>query len=262
MMINPDSLPQVSVIITTYNYAHFLSRAVESVLHQTYKNFEIIVIDDGSTDDTQSVVKAGWGVQYFYQENKGLAAARNAGIKKSKGTYLVFLDADDWLEKDALMQNVLLIQDKPNVAFVSGNYYLLRVENNVLEAVCASVTGNHYVRLLQGNYIGMHAAVMFQRWVFDKIRYNEALKACEDYDLYLNIARQYKVLHHQAFIATYYFHGSGLSHNYKIMMDAITTVMKKQAPFIKSLEEKIAYAEGLEQWKDYYALLKKENVNV
>ncbi len=255
-----DAGPLVSIVITTYNYGRFLARAIRSVLGQTYKNFEIIIIDDGSTDDAQSFIEEHWGVQYFYQQNRGLPAARNAGIEKCKGDYIVFLDADDWLEKDALMIHLSIIKDKPEVAFISGNYYLLRVESNKTEPVSASVSGNYYVRLLQSNYIGMHAAVMFRRSVFNKLRYDESLKACEDYDLYLNIASLHPVIHHQAFIATYYFHNSGLSHNYKIMMDSIIAVMKKQAPYIKTDEQRNAYAKGLEQWKEYYALLKKEKV--
>lgn len=251
----PDKLPLVSVIITTYNYAHFLSKAIKSVVNQTYKNFEIIVIDDGSEDDAASVVKSFECVQYYYQENKGLSAARNKGFKKSKGNYLVFLDADDWLEPDALQQNLSVIMNKPGVAFVSGNYYFLRAETNKLDGVCSYITRNHYTHLLRRNYIGMHAAVMFQRWVFKEFKYDEDLRACEDYDLYLHVARKYPVMHHQQFIATYYFHTSGLSHNYKAMMDSINIVMKKQASFIRTHEERLAYQEGLQQWKSYYGFM-------
>ena len=76
MMNATENLPLISVIITTYNYANFLPRAVESVLNQTYRNFEIIIVDDGSTDDTILIIKESWRAKYFYQENKGLAAAR------------------------------------------------------------------------------------------------------------------------------------------------------------------------------------------
>ena len=148
--------------------------------------------------------------------------------------YFVFLDADDWLETNALQQNYHVIKNKPMIAFVSGNHYFLRAEINKLYHVSVSVTDNHYTRLLQSNYIGMHAAVMFQRWVFNEFQYDESLRACEDYDLYLNIARKYPVLHHEKFIATYYFHDAGLSHKYKIMMNSVNAVIKKQVPYIKS----------------------------
>ncbi len=255
MINSTDNLPLISVIITTYNYARFLPKAVESVVKQTYRNVEIIIIDDGSTDNTKSVIKESWQARYFYGENKGIAAARNVGIEQAKGDYLLFLDADDWLETDALEQNFFVIKTNPDVAFVSGNYYFLRAENNTPHPVSVSVADHHYKRLLQSNYIGMLAAVMFQKWVFTNIKFDETLKACEDYDLYLTIARNHPVIHHQKFIATYYFHSSSLSHNYKAMMDTITAVMKKQAPYIHSAEEEQAYNEGLQQWKEYDQLL-------
>ena len=249
--------PLISIIIPTFNAADFLPKAIESVMHQTYTNFEIIVIDDGSTDNTRLIMQKNTVVKYFYQENKGFSSARNAGTQKSKGDYLVFLDADDWLEKNGLEQNFSVIKNKPDIAFVSGNYYLLRAQSNQLETITATVIDNHFTRLLQSNYIGMHAAVMFQRWVFQKIRYDETLRACEDYDLYLTITRRYPVIHHQKFIATYYFHPSGLSHNYKLMMDSITTVIKKRRLFLRSSKEKSAYLEGLQQWKQYYQLMQQ-----
>ena len=251
----PENLPLISIVIPTYNYAAFLPKALASVFNQTYYNFEIIIIDDGSDDDTRSIIPDLPQVKYYHQENKGLAAARNAGIKKAEGAYLVFLDADDWLEKDALQENLLAKKNKTDVAFVSGNYYLWHALENKREPICASIEDHHYKHLLRRNYIGMHAAVMFQHWVFKEFQYDENLRACEDYDLYLNIARKYPVIHHQKFIANYYFHASGLSHNYHLMMNSVFAVIKKQEPYIQSAEEKIAYFKGLQQWQDYHSLL-------
>lgn len=254
-MADLSALPLVSVIITAYNYVGYLPRAIKSALTQTYTNIELIVIDDGSTDATASLMDTYPSVQYIYQDNKGLPSARNNGIKHALGKYLVFLDADDWLQPDAIENNLALIHQHPHLAFVSGNYFLLRAETGILEEVVASVSENHYLELLQRNYIGMHAAVMFSDWVLQKIQYDESLAGCEDYDLYLRIARQYPVAHHPKFIATYYFHEKGLSHDYKIMMEAMITVMKKQAACIQSPPEKAAYQVGLQQWKDYHSML-------
>lgn len=255
IMAELSSSPLVSVIISTYNYAYYLQRSIKSILTQTYANIELIVIDDGSTDATASLMDTYSSVQYVYQDNKGLSSARNNGIRRARGKYLVFLDADDWLQPDAIENNMAVFPQHPHIAFVSGNYFLLRAETGILEEVVASVSENHYMELLQRNYIGMHAAVMFSDWVLQKMQYDESLAACEDYDLYLRIARQYPVAHHQKFIATYYFHENGLSHNYKIMMDAIITVMKKQETCIESPLEKVAYQVGLQQWKDYHSML-------
>lgn len=263
MQLTGESLPLVSVIITTYNYAIYLPKAIDSVLKQSYQNTEVIIIDDGSADDAASVIPKHESVKYFYQENQGISAARNNGISKSKGDYIIFLDADDWLEPNAIKDNLDVLINKPGVAFVSGNYYFYRAEECQCESITVDVTHDHYIRLLQNNYIGMLATVLFQRWVLDEIRFDTNLKACEDYDLYLNIARKYPVLHQQKFIATYYFHNKGLSHNYQWMMDSVTNVMYKQAPYVQTAAEKKAYETGLEQWKDYYALLTgKHMINI
>ena len=87
----------VSVVITCYNQAHFLREAIESILAQSYSNHEIIVVDDGSTDNTPQIAKSYSTLRYVYQQNQGLAAARNTGLRESRGEFVVFLDADDRL---------------------------------------------------------------------------------------------------------------------------------------------------------------------
>src|SRR5688500_18999403 len=99
------SFPLVSVIITCYNHAHYLPVAIDSVMMQGYPNREIIVVDDGSSDNTRQVAANYPDVKYIFQNNSGLSAARNTGIKNSCGELLLFLDADDWLYDDALKTN-------------------------------------------------------------------------------------------------------------------------------------------------------------
>src|SRR5215210_7397761 len=112
----------VSVVIPCYNQAHFLDEAIESVLSQSYTNFEVIVVDDGSTDTTSEVASghADAGVRLFRQENRGLAGARNRGLAESKGEYVVFLDSDDRLLGEALAVGVRELKSHPGCAFVAG----------------------------------------------------------------------------------------------------------------------------------------------
>ena len=112
--------PLVSVIIPCYNHGRYLANAIESVLTQNYDRIEIIVIDDGSVDDTAMVAKKYDQVIYYYQTNQGLSASRNRGIELSKGDFIVFLDADDWLLPNAIQLNLQKLQQHPEAALVSG----------------------------------------------------------------------------------------------------------------------------------------------
>ena len=114
VLIKNDDL--VSVIIPSYNHGNFLSRAIDSVLSQTYRNVEIIVVDDGSSDNTKQVAESFPHVVYVYQHNQGLSAARNTGIDHSKGKYLLFLDADDWLSVDAIKKDLDILIEHPEAA--------------------------------------------------------------------------------------------------------------------------------------------------
>src|SRR5690348_130160 len=112
----------VSVVITTYNHARFLGEAIESVLAQTVPPFEVIVVDDGSTDDPAAVVRRYPQLRLIRQRNQGLAAARNTGWRASGGSYLVFLDADDRLLPNALAANLRRLAEWPECAFAYGAY--------------------------------------------------------------------------------------------------------------------------------------------
>jgi glycosyltransferase involved in cell wall biosynthesis len=114
--------PSVSVVIATYNRSSLLIRAIESVLKQTYKDFEIIVIDDGSTDQTREVVAAYSGrVAYFYQDNAGLSAVRNRGIQEAKGRWIAWLDDDDQWHPNKLSIQVDKIKQLPEPGFLWCN---------------------------------------------------------------------------------------------------------------------------------------------
>lgn len=247
--------PIVSVIITCYNHGRFLGDAIRSVLKQTYRNLEILVVDDGSTDNTAEVVLSFADVNYVYQPNAGLSAARNKGIDKSRGSFLVFLDADDWLYPDAIRTNLQYLQQNSRCAFVSGwhdkvnewGYPLEDQEDQVVVDDC------HYIGFLWGNYIGMHATVMYQRWAFNEFRFDTTLRACEDYDMYFKISRKYRVGSHNKKLAAYRIHGNNMSSNVSMMLKNVLKVCNRQKPLLKNQAEWDAYHQGLKIWSDYYS---------
>ncbi|WP_461490005.1 glycosyltransferase [Pontibacter sp. HJ8] len=244
--------PLISVVIPCYNHGRLLQKAIDSVRQQTYANTEIIVIDDGSTDNTKEVAQQNPEVTYIFQSNQGLSAARNTGIRHSKGEFLAFLDADDYLYEGALATNLAYISKNPELAFVSGSHDKIYTASGEVQPVVKTVPTEHYLNLLKGNYIGMHATVLYRRWVFDDLLFDTSLKACEDYDLYLKIARKHPVLHHANRIAAYCLHGANMSNNIPLMLSTALRVLERQHKFLQNTTEAAAYAEGLKLWKAYY----------
>ncbi|MGY2134536.1 glycosyltransferase [Hymenobacter sp. HD11105] len=245
--------PLVTIIIPCYNHGTYLPDALASIWQQHYPALEVIVVDDGSTDTTRQVVAAYPSVTYLHQPNQGLSAARNTGVARSTGQCLVFLDADDWLLPDALRTNVVYLQRNPALAFVSGGHDKVFVATGVTQAETHAVTSDHYRHLLQGNYIGMHATVMYQRWVFDEFAYDTTLRAVEDYDLYLRVAREYPVAHHTRRVAAYRRHASNMSGNIPLMLSTVLLVLRRQRQQLRSPAERQAYARGQRVWQDYYS---------
>lgn len=117
---------KISVVIPAYNAENYIKKTLNSVLNQTYNNYEIIVIDDGSKDSTKKIVNeiTDSRIKYFYQENQGVSTARNEGVKKSNGEYIAFLDSDDFWKKEFLEECIEAIKKYPNI-----NLFCTRIQN-------------------------------------------------------------------------------------------------------------------------------------
>lgn len=185
-------MPQVSVVIPSYNLAEYLGQAIQSVLDQTYSNLEAIVVDDGSTDNTRQVASAfdDPRVRYVYQENIGPAGARNAGIRVSQGEYLVFLDADDLLLPWKLEVQVRALDSNPKRGLVGGGYQFLDESGSVLCQV-ESWKGNHSLTTrdwLLGCPFVVHAVLIRRHWVEAVGAFDMSLSGGADYDFWLRLA--------------------------------------------------------------------------
>jgi len=254
-MITQHTAGLVSVIIPTYNHGKYLLEALESIWSQKYPLVEVIIVDDGSIDNTKQIIASITDVKYIYQNNQGLSAARNIGITNSNGEYFIFLDADDWLLPDSITTNVSYLKRDESLAFVSGAHDKIFVETGRSEEEAQVIRQQHYLHFLQGNYIGMHATVMYRSWVFKEFLYDINLRACEDYDLYFKISRKFPVLHHTTKIAAYRIHGSNMSGNIPMMLRTVLMVLDRQKAFLQSASEKAAFVNGHKVWKNYYCLL-------
>lgn len=196
-------MPKVSVILTTYNRAStgFLEQAIESVLNQTFKDFELLIVDDGSTDNTKEVCRKYLSyerVKYIYQKNRGLAGARNIGIKKSLGKYICFLDDDDVWLPEKLATQISFIENLDDPKFGLCHTALKLIDQNgkeTGEVQSHDASGYIFEELLCENIVDGPSSVLIPKFVFDDIGlFDENFGSfVEDYYMWLNIAKKYNV---------------------------------------------------------------------
>ncbi|OQX17957.1 MAG: hypothetical protein BWK75_07040 [Candidatus Altiarchaeales archaeon A3] len=188
--------PVVSVVIPTYNKVRYLKEAIESVLNQTYLNRDVIVVDDGSTDNTAEIVKSfnDPRIIYSWHENKGAAAARNTGIKNAHGKYVAFIDSDDLWLKEKLEKQVDFMEKNPDIGLLGTGSYEITDEGKIWSKKIFP-TDN---KILQKDLIKynpfIQTSIMAKREVFDKAGlYDKTFQESEDYELWLRIAKYYKI---------------------------------------------------------------------
>jgi len=244
----------VSVVIPCYNHGRFLGEAIQSVLDQSHEPKEVIVVDDGSIDDTATVA-ARYGVRYVFQRNQGLSAARNRGIRESRGASLVFLDADDRLLPGALAAGLACLHAHAECAFVYGGYRHIAEDGSIGSAQhSAPAEPDAYLALLRYNHIGMHATVMYRRRVFDLVGdFDTRLRAVEDYELYLRIARRFPIRRHDQMVAEYRKYGASLSDDPVLMLRSILEVLRREEPYVADRHAHLqALREGLQGNRAWY----------
>lgn len=244
----------IAVVVTTYNHAHFLREAIDSALGQTRRPDEIIVVDDGSLDNPSAAVAAYKDVRLIKQSNKGLAAARNTGMLAARSRYIAFLDADDRLLPTALEAGLDCIAAAPDSAFVYGGYRNVDHEWVPSDQAYQPISEHPYRDFLTGNVIGMHATVLYRRDILAAAGgFDETLRRCEDYEVYLRLSHEHPVASHPAIIADYRHHGQNMSLDTAGMLDAALAVLDRHKK--TSNNDKLdysAYRKGRLVWQRYY----------
>ncbi len=223
-----SELRLVTVVIPCYNQADFLGEAIRSALDQNYARLEVIVVDDGSTDETAEVAGRYPRVVCERQANRGLAAARNRGLEGSRGEYVVFLDADDRLAAGALRVGADTLDSRPDCAFVYGNVKLIDANGSlILYPPGVNIERDHYLELLRHNHIWSPGAVMYRRSVFDGIGlFDPGVNASADYDLNLRIAKNFPIFCHGEVVLEYRKHGSNMTRNFADMLKTSMAVRR------------------------------------
>ncbi len=232
----------VSVIIPTYNYGRFLRDAIDSALAQTYRPIEVIVVDDGSTDDTPQVLATyGERIRVIRQDNRGVGAARNSGAAAARGEYLAFLDSDDILKPQSLEREIARFVADPSLGLVhcaaesvDGDGKLLSVSLNGMEGWVATE-----LLRLDREVIGTPGSgIMVPKRVAAEIGgYDESLQPSEDWDFCYRIAVRYRAGYIREPLLTYRLHGGGLHLNVGRMEISMLRALEKAFldPTVQSL---------------------------
>ena len=197
-----ENKPLVSVITPVYNGGDYIGQAIENVLSQDYPNFELIIIDDGSTDNTKEVVLRydDKRIRYLHQENNGVSSARNLGIRHSHGQYIIPLDADDMMASTSITKHLQEFDKHPEADLVYSDVLLIDENNKPLRIMKKPEYGNRK-HLIRDLFRAGHPIVPFRlgirRRVFDKIGfYDEKLLVGEDYDMMRRLVKAGLNVHH------------------------------------------------------------------
>lgn len=228
----------ISVIIPTYNCAKYLAEAIGSVSRQNFRDFEVIIIDDGSTDNTKEVVECctqslNNEIKFISQENKGLACARNAGIHAAAGKYIALLDADDMWLPNRLKEGVSLLEQQREIGLAHSNITFISENGNCLNTPDRNkhfLTGYIFEYLLLRKAHISCPTVLVRRECFKHLGlFDENLTrlGCEDRELWLRLSRKYKIAYIDKVLAYYRLRKDSMSKNTEKMLEARYYVVNK-----------------------------------
>jgi len=221
----------VSIIIPVYNGEAYIGQAIESIKSQTYKDIEIIVVDDGSEDGTGSIVKGYEGITYIQQTNSGPSAARNRGMVASRGDYIAFLDCDDIYREDKIEKQVKALEQDMDAYIVYNDCRVVDKELNYINTLRSEgvydSTKDFLSILLFRQIIPIPASIMLRRNCFEEgLLYDEKYKHAEDYDYVLRLAQRYKFAYIPEPLYIYRRHESNLTNAHSLQQEREISVLR------------------------------------
>ena len=235
--------PLISVIIPFYKNVGWLEEAVKSVYAQTYNNYEILLINDGSKESIDELLVEFPEIHYFYQENKGAGSARNKGISEAKGKYIAFLDSDDLWLPDKLWEQVRFMENHPGLMWAHCSYRTFgNGEENEIHA--NTVEGNMFPKCLVSCRIAT-PCVIINRQVFvdsERLRFNEKMRYGQDFYLWILLCKQYSLGFQESILSQVRMRGSNAAKQAYVMLKAKS-----------ELREELLTTEGFE-WKKLPAM--------
>ncbi|MEM9907315.1 MAG: glycosyltransferase family A protein [Cyanobacteria bacterium P01_D01_bin.44] len=224
-------MPKVSVIIPAYNSMAFLPETLDSVLTQTFADFEVLIVNDGSTDQLVEWASglSDHRVRLINQANQGCAIARNTGILSSRGAYIAFLDADDIWEPTKLEKQVAILESSPNIGLV--NTWISNIDaqgDRVGKLSGSDAEGYVWESVIEDNPIMCGSIPMIRRQCFERVGlFDQSLRSAEDWDMWIRIAEKYEFAVVKGPLVRYRVHAHSKSHNLQLHLQSRLKVIEK-----------------------------------
>ena len=245
--VNATPTPLVSVIIPTYNYGHLIQETLDCLVRQTYQNWEAIVVDDGSTDNTKEIIEIFGSkenrIHYFYKENSGLAAARNTGLKAARGDFVQFLDADDLISEQKLELQVAYMINTAgcDISYSQSRYFQHSSPQKYFHHLdltdrrwMPEVSGNQDTvlkSLILTNLMTVNSALVRQSLIYrHNLKFNTAMRYLEDWDFWIQCALKnatFNFLPDDRALALVRVHQVSMSTN-RVQMKTFEIAMRKE----------------------------------
>ena len=240
-------MPKVSVIIPTHNRANYLPAAIQSVLEQTFQDFELIVVDDASSDNTAAVVKSFTDSRISFSRldaNRGGSAARNQGILTATADYLAFLDDDDEWAPDKLARQVQILDEaSKDVGAVYTGYVMIEPkESRVVGRRVPVKRGDILTDLLEGNCVGTTSTLLMRRVCFDRVGlFDETLPSFQDHDMWIRVAKDFRFECIDQPLIKYHVHDKKIWTNVEGLRKGMDRMLEKYGEHI-ALRRSLSYA--------------------
>lgn len=235
-------MPKISIIIPVYNRLHLLERAINSVLNQTVKDFQLIIADDASTDNVMRIVKQFSDHRIFYIRhdiNKGASAARNTGIENASGDYIALLDSDDeWFPQKLEKQITVFQSSSSSLGVVYTGYQKINYNKNNI--VIPNMRGNLSQEIFRGNLIGTTSTPLIRKDCLSMTGlFDETLPSAQDWDMWIRIAQHYEFDYVPEVLVRYHLQHDSITMDNKAKIQAYKVISKKYNTVTRSLPIKI-----------------------